>query len=218
LIHELFEALESGDLRLSQFAGNDRTPPTWEERFLGWIIRDNLRAEHPTYLSLMARRIEEAQLPLHEQEAAEREFVADVRNLPREAVLSRLMLPTVEKLGEPCRRKHAQVRCTAAGLAAECYRRKHGAWPGSLEELAASKMLSAVPDDPYDGEPLRYARLPDGILIYSVSTDGQDDGGVINREHQNLAGSDLGFRLWDVKHRRQPQRPAPQVEAPAELE
>jgi hypothetical protein len=217
-IHELFDALESGDLRLSQFTGNEQTPSTREEWVFGWIIRDNIRADHSHYLSLMAQRIKDVQLPTHEQADAERRFVIDVPDLPRKAVLSRLLLKAVEMLGDPSRRKQAHVRCAAAALAAERYRCKHGAWPKSLEELVVSKMLSAVPLDPYDGEPLRFVRLPDGILIYSVSTDGKDDGGAINRENPTLPGSDLGFRLWDVKHRRQPPRAAPKIEHPAEPE
>jgi hypothetical protein len=122
-----------------------------------------------------------------------------------------LLLTALEKFDGSSRRKYAVVSCAAAALAAERYRRKHGAWPKSLEELAASKMLSPIPLDPCDGQPLRYRRLPDGILIYSVSTDGQDDGGTINRENPTL-------RLWDVKHRRQPPRPAPKIEPPAEPE
>jgi hypothetical protein len=106
-------------------------------------------------------------------------------------------------------------RCAVAAVAAERYRLRHGTWPASLAALVP-EFLRQVPADPYDGQPLRYRRLPDGVLIYSVSTDGQDDGGTINRENPTFPGSDLGFRLWDVKHRRQPPRPAPQVEAPAE--
>jgi hypothetical protein len=220
LTHEMFDALESGDVRLSQLAGDDRTPPTWQEKYLGWIMRDNFRAEHPPFLSLMNRWIEVAQLPSEEQAAAERQLAADVDNTPREAILTRILLPAFRNINEAFRRKQANIRCTTAALAAERYRRKHGAWPESLAKLATAKLLAAVPLDPYEGEPLRYQRLPDGIAIYSMGPDGEDDEGALDRENvirpgasfSIRPGTDVGFRLWDVKHRRQPPRPEPPAE------
>jgi hypothetical protein len=68
--------------------------------------------------------------------------------------------------------------------------------------------------DPYTGEPLRFKALDDGILIYSVGPDGRDDGGKINRQQPLAAGTDLGFRLWDVAGRRRlPLPPLPQPPA-----
>jgi hypothetical protein len=95
----------------------------------------------------------------------------------------------------------ARLRCAAAAIAAERFRRANGRWPTTLDELVP-RYLSAVPHDPFDIKPLKLARRPDGIVIYSVGPDGKDDGG-------NLGGGqdrDLGLRLWDVKHRRQPPR------------
>ena len=64
--------------------------------------------------------------------------------------------------------------------------------------------LPALPLDPFDGEPLRYKRMPDGIVIYSVGVDGKDDGGRILWTPGQPPPSDVGVRLWDVPHRRQP--------------
>jgi hypothetical protein len=210
--HEMFDALETGDVRMSQFAGNDRTPPSFEERFLGWYIQDNFRAEHPLLLSLLSRRLAELDLPSQDQEQAERAFVEEVRALPRDAVLARLLLPTVYQVGEVFRRRDAYLRCMAATLAAERYRRAQGDWPASLEQLAPL-WIAAVPADPYDGKPLRYRRLEDGVVVYSVGRDREDNGGTLDRADRIRPGTDLGYRLWDVKHRRQPPA-APPVQPP----
>jgi hypothetical protein len=98
-------------------------------------------------------------------------------------------------------------------LAAERYRRTHGRWPGSLDDLVPG-LLSQVPTDPYDGNPLRYRRLADGVVIYAVGPDGHDDGGKLDRTGFALRqggeskGVDLGVRLWDPDRRRRP-APAP---------
>ena len=64
-----------------------------------------------------------------------------------------------------------------------------------------------MPLDPYDGKPLRYRRVADGVIVYSVGPDGSDNGGNIDRTNPVKPGTDLGYQLWDVKHRRQPPKP-----------
>jgi hypothetical protein len=213
LMQEMFDALECGDVRMSQLAEHDHTPPSWQERYFGWHLQDHFRSEHPVYLSMMTRRVAEVQLPPHEQGPTEQAFAAEAPALPKEAVLTRLFLPAVEKVGSVERRRLANVHCLGVAVAAECYRREHGAWPESLEKLVPSQ-LAEVPLDPYDGEPLRYRRLADGVVVYCVGDDGADDDGTLDRVSGTLhranptqSGTDLGTRLWDVKHRRQLPRP-----------
>jgi hypothetical protein len=52
------------------------------------------------------------------------------------------------------------------GLAAAAYRRKHGRFPGRLEQLVP-EFLPALPVDPRDGQALRLQRLPDMIVVYA---------------------------------------------------
>jgi hypothetical protein len=64
------------------------------------------------------------------------------------------------------------------GLALEAYRRGHGAYPKSLEELTPL-LLPEVPADRITGEPVRY-RIVDGQpIVYSVGVDRKDDGGRV---------------------------------------
>jgi hypothetical protein len=76
-------------------------------------------------------------------------------------------------------------------------------------------LLKDVPLDPFDGKPLRWRRLQDRLVCYSVGADGNEDEGNNERDRPMAAGTDLGVRLWDVPHRRQPPRPQG---APAEAE
>jgi hypothetical protein len=70
------------------------------------------------------------------------------------------------------------------------------------------RYLSEVPNDPFDGKPLRLKHTEDGLVIYSVGLDGDDNGGNLGRGTQLLKpGTDLGAQLWNVKDRRQPYRP-----------
>jgi hypothetical protein len=65
-------------------------------------------------------------------------------------------------------------------LAVERYRLAHGKWPQSLQKLTPA-FLTKVPDDPFGGGPLHYRRLGDGVVIYSVGPDKEDNGGTLAR-------------------------------------
>jgi hypothetical protein len=102
------------------------------------------------------------------------------------------------------RRSRAELRCAAAALAAERFRRETGRWPADFAELVAAKFLAAVQIDPFDGRPLQFKRLSDGLVIYSVGPDGHDDGGIVVSDAEGEQAKDVGFRLWDPAARRQP--------------
>jgi hypothetical protein len=119
--------------------------------------------------------------------------------------LARLLLPAADKVAQAMSRSAAQMRTMIAALAAERYRQAHGRWPESLAALVP-QYLKEVPLDPFDGKPLRLRRLSDGLVIYSVGLDGQDNGGALAN---NIApGTDIGVRLWDIEQRRQPPEPS----------
>jgi hypothetical protein len=99
------------------------------------------------------------------------------------------------------------MRSALVMVAVERFRQAHQRWPNALEELVPP-FLEKIPDDPYTGTRLLYRRLPDGVVIYSVGPDGVDNGGNIRPQNPPTAfgvspGADIGFRLWDPKHRRQ---------------
>ena len=65
---------------------------------------------------------------------------------------------------------------TMVGLALELYRRRHGAYPASLDELVPG-LLPAVPADRITGDPVRYRLTAGRPVVYSVGADRDDDGG-----------------------------------------
>lgn len=201
--HETFDAFESGDVPIGSLSGGKRD---WDERLFGFLYRDNLRDEHPIMLAMMNRWINIAQMPPGEQAEAEQQIDLEARSLPKSAVLSRLFLPAIKKIGESSRRKHACIRCIIVALAAERSRQEKGKWPKSLDQLCPAYLIR-LPLDSYDGASLRYRRLDDGIVIYAVGNDGIDNGGNIDWEHVMDAGVDVGYRLWDVAKRHQPAMP-----------
>jgi hypothetical protein len=107
-------------------------------------------------------------------------FLNGMRNaLPREAETS------------------AQIRLTITALGVERFRLARGRLPVNLNELVP-QLLSAVPLDPFDGQPLRYHRLTKGYVIYSIGSNGHDDGGrekPINWKSTDKTSYDITFTV-----------------------
>ena len=85
-----------------------------------------------------------------------------------------------------------------------------------MDKLKKAGYVREALSDPYDGQPLRWLRLDDGVEVYSIGPDGEDNGGKMDRQHPLTPGTDLGFRLWDVAKRRQPPVPSKPLPEPKE--
>jgi ABC-type Na+ efflux pump permease subunit len=150
--------------------------------------------------------IEAAKLPDAEQGPAFGRAEADRQKMP---LVARLLTVRGTRTSQFFREGGGELRCAVAALAAERFRRRRGRWPERLDDLVPD-FLDKVPADPFDGAPLRLRRLPDGLVIYSAGSDGQDDGGDVQTiPGVNEDGKDVGFRLWDVARRRQEPITAP---------
>ena len=90
----------------------------------------------------------------------------------------------------------AVLRAARAAVGCERFRLAHGRWPDALPD--------PVPSDPYTGRPLRFMRHADGLTVYSVGPDRQDDGGDLRPHPGHPSRQDVGFRLWDVAARGRP--------------
>jgi hypothetical protein len=211
LMHRCYEALERGDLYLFGFLAKQR--PTLYGRAMVYLSGGTVRHSHAVYLQLVTEWIDIARLPTEEQaEASERCFAKPI-DLARAPLL--LLLPGLKQMIGTLARKLAVLRSARVAVALERYRRKHHDWPTALDVLVHEGLLPAIPQDPYTGRPLRSRWLKDGLVIYSVGPDKEDDLGNIDRKHLKAPGTDLGFRLWDPAQRRQP--PPPKAARPPAL-
>lgn len=156
------------------------------------------RAEH---LRLSSQAVAAARLPVEQQGEAFDKVVAAGR--ASKTVVARTLMGSVAKVAQENHCGQANLRCALVGVALERYRLNHVKWPASLSALVTDGLLVAVPLDPFDGQPLRYKLVQDGVIVYSVGLDGVDNGGAIDRDNPNQPGTDLGFRLWSTAFRRQ---------------
>jgi len=92
-------------------------------------------------------------------------------------IFSGLLLPS-ERSANRFASLEARRRAAVTAVAAQKFRlTQEGALVGRLEDLVP-RFLPSVPRDPFDGKPLRYQRLPNGFVVYSVGADGRDNGGL----------------------------------------
>jgi hypothetical protein len=197
--------LQSGKVKMSALvaAGGANS---WEAFALDWFP-GLLASGRDQQLVLMTRAVEGAKLPAEQQAKVFDEIEQEAR--ASRAIVVRVLMPSVSKVGQHHRRTHATLSCALLGVAVERYRLKNRHWPESLDAVVGQGFLKAVPADPFDGRPLRYKRLADGVAIYSVGFDEVDNAGAINNTNPYAAGTDLGFRLWDPDARQQPPLPPP---------
>jgi hypothetical protein len=192
---------ESGKLRFRMrfYRGPwaDDMPKRWRD-YLEMVI---VRRAHSGYLKLLTELVETAKLPAEQWPARLREIDERGRQLPIEF---QSWLQSSVQSAEPFQKNQALLRCAIAGVAVERYRLARGRWPDSLATVVPD-FLEQMPLDPYDGQPLRLRRLEDGVVIYSLGPDAQNDGGKLDRQNPSAPGTDLGFQLWDVNHRKQNQ-------------
>lgn len=80
---------------------------------------------------------------------------------------------TLRALATEARRRQAIV-----ALALERFLVKEHRYPAQLTELCPV-FLSSLPQDPCDGQPLRYSPLPERYRLWSIGIDAQDDNGHI---------------------------------------
>jgi hypothetical protein len=137
----------------------------------------------------MGRWVAALELPYPARFAA-CEQVAIMTNTPnRLCIFSRTFLPGLGRFHIREADHVALVRVAATALAIERFRLAHtNALPESLHQLTPC-CCQMLPEDPYDGMPLRYKTHGASYAVYSVGSDGHDDGGV----------------AWDSKYLKVPQ-------------
>jgi hypothetical protein len=208
-VEVLFDALQDGRLaRLSALRGmwgRPTGPPAPLDPIRDWLqdhMPTDLRPAHAAALRLATRVLATARLPWHERPAAvaalDAERAAATDPVPQ-------ALPDLVRMFAYMQMGQARLRCAVTACAVERYRLDHGGWPASLSALVPA-LLPDVPADPGDGQPIRYRRLDDGVVIYSVGPDCADNGAasLVDYVWPWPDGADLGIRLWDEPHRRTP--------------
>lgn len=201
LQHEMMDWFDRGDA--DRLAGAGLTGATGVDH---WFKAGWLQENHALALEFLNEAVAIGRLPEEEQvgrfEQLDRKVKATRASEwpPGRYALGCLSAPGISRLADAFFRTQAELRCAIVALAVERYRLANGHWPESLDRVTPA-LLARVPADPYDQERLRFRRVGDALVIYSVGPDRTDNGGALERKSSDLKDKDLGFRLWDVGRR-----------------
>jgi hypothetical protein len=205
---ETWAQIATGEMRMEQVSDGRPQPAHWYDGVYTWgYLYPIAPYNHAVALRSLSRALALTALPPAGQIEGLRKWGEDLRAELRSGQPygrpALLLLPAVDRVANAEQRSHAELNCACTALAAERYRVAHHRWPGDLSQLQPT-FLASVPADPFSTGRVHYRRLHDGLVIYSVGLDQQDNGGHLDRKDAYAAGVDIGFRLWDAEARRQP--------------
>jgi len=129
---------------------------------------------------------------LAQYEALFNETSVKARKFPPK-FFSAMLLPGLQGIPSKFATYEARRQAALTTIAIERFRLVHeGKLPEQLAALVP-EFLPNVPDDPFDGEKLRFARLDDGYAVYSVGSDREDNNGKERSRSKSWEKTDVTF-------------------------
>jgi hypothetical protein len=155
-------------------------------KFLVWLLRPLFRTDLRYSMNLFDKADKACRMPYHEFFQIRESYEKSIREIPRFYLLSSLV--TLMDENALLRRATIEAKTLAAraGIACKIYQKKTGQFPEQLSQLVPD-ILPEVPIDPFSGKELIYRRTPSGFIVYSVGSNGKDDGGRETMEIQRTA-------------------------------
>jgi hypothetical protein len=111
-------------------------------------------------------------------------------------LISSLFLPSLSNsVPRDCAHR-ARARIAQTVFAIERFRLANAEkLPADAASLVPESLSEALMD-PFDGQPLRFRLTPAGYVVYSIGSDGRDDGGAVSpkpNKGKDLAPADITF-------------------------
>lgn len=147
----------------------------WAESWLGRAF-DYAGQSH--YLDTIHEYLRAASQPYYEVKRIEPAPGKRSLLTPPYVVVVELMRPALDQARIAMERTRAIVRCLRVLNALQLKADPNAKEPPKLSDLG---LPPEVTTDPFDGQPLRVKKLPQGWLIYSVGPNRIDDGGVLDQ-------------------------------------
>jgi len=117
-------------------------------------------------------------------------------------VFAKMLFPALSKAILRFTTAQADLDFATVACALERYRRAHGQYPSSLEELRP-KFIQTIPHDIVSGGPLHYRRdAADGFTLYGVGFDEKDNNGTTSPTREPRADAVGSDWVWQPAPRR----------------
>jgi hypothetical protein len=127
----------------------------------------------------------------------EREALRDPLNVGAFMTSVSGIAPWFRELPHACAQADARHATAVAALALARFQVKHKQLPKDLGALVP-EFLTVVPQDPFDGQPLKYETTTSGALVYSVGRDRIEEGDAFKGPGKKPEKDDMTFELPHV--------------------
>jgi len=171
---DLFQRLRNGDT--SFFSPSPASLEVGLYLYGSAFARPLLNMDEATYAEITMRLGEIARLSFYEGKPKMDEIGRDIKNISWLRVMSYGTLRTLPHAIDAQAHNEANLGLLRVGLSLEQYHARNGKWPESLDALAPA-FDGDVPKDPCSGHPFIYKPSGTSLLLYSIGTNGTDDGG-----------------------------------------
>lgn len=177
------------------FSGKNPNTPT--NRFLAgaWRFSGLLDLDKALMLDLFA----ELNTPANRSTWPLTQLQSKIDGVPAYYIMTRVFKPITSIVRIPME-VHTQQAVFLTGLAVERYRLRNDTLPTKLDQLIPDH-IGAIPKDPFTGQTLLYRVEGNGAIIYSISSDGKDNGG---RKYDKVGeqyreDTDITFTIGDLQ-------------------
>jgi len=150
---------------------------SWYDR-LAQACREPIRSERRKALKRIDEDLHKLPKAAEDTASLEKAMLVDGRRAFSERfgqVLLVMFGPQVTVLADINDHAAMRLNLDKLGFALAAYRADHGSFPARLADLMP-KYVAEVPEDFFNGSDLHYRREGAGFLLYSVGTNGRDDG------------------------------------------
>jgi hypothetical protein len=119
---------------------------------------------------------------------------ASFKTQPMGPITGRLV-PAVARCAETAARADAQHDVLRVAVAVCRFQAHHKHLPSDLSELVP-EFIAAVPQDPFDGKPLRMKKAEANVVVYSIGPDAIDNGGAPYNREKKTGDIPFTIREW----------------------
>lgn len=161
-----------------------------------WLFRPFIRSDSSFAMKLYDGAVEIYKIPYYKTSELFESLWENFRPpKSRLHILTVLLVPNFRTSFFKYSVLEAEILAARAGIACKIFQNKYGVFPEQLSQLVPD-ILAEVPTDPFSGNPLIYRKTPSGFIVYSVGSNGKDDGGRETRVITKLVAEKDDDWVW----------------------
>lgn len=164
-------------------------------KLIFWLSRPFIKSDLSWAMEIYDESVEAGKMPYYKTPEFFKYLEEKWEKIPRYYIFSLVLVPSFKSTYLKKAVLEAEILAAKAGIACKIFQNRQGRFPEQLSQLVPD-ILAEVPTDPFSGKPLIYRRTPSGFIVYSVGSNGKDDGGRETREITKIVAEKDDDWVW----------------------